>query len=510
MCWMHRGAIACAVELAQGQNSDKFLKFFIHMIQLLQFNGVTPVIVFDGDNVPAKKSEEKSRKRRREEAVTEGVRLMAEENKHKRDKDVQSKCSQGISITTAMIDRVIQTCRLLNIEFIVAPYEADAQLAYLCRTGNIAAVVTEDSDLLAYGCPRVVFKMDKTGVGQEVDISRIANTDIKADETTPADDETWKGEMLQLRGFNQQMFTAMCVLSGCDYIYNSGIKGIGIKSAYGLIFRYKSLNAVLKNLQMDPKWKTKIPKGDLYTALANEYRNAETVFLKHVVYDPTSDALATISSSHPEPPITAASMNDEELVGCFPRDFRQIVKGLVNPRTGLQREQTVTDVEKSVIKMYEKTVSRGLSSVQGIKEAQAVVAQIKKDSQPISDNQLGSIKTDPYYSAQDSCRRYVPPGVDQLLKCDRPLEQVKRRVISSHWRRAASTNQSASGSCRTAGKQLLTRGTSVLPDLPSRRNVPHAQPVISSLPRTGSATTVASRPPSAFRAKEFDDKPIWN
>ena len=41
----------------------------------------------------------------------------------------------------------------------VAPYEADAQLAYLTTfdadQGGIAAVVTEDSDLIAYCCPAV-------------------------------------------------------------------------------------------------------------------------------------------------------------------------------------------------------------------------------------------------------------------------------------------------------------------------------------------------------------------
>lgn len=41
----------------------------------------------------------------------------------------------------------------------VAPYEADAQLAYLATLdadqGGIAAVITEDSDLIAYGCTAV-------------------------------------------------------------------------------------------------------------------------------------------------------------------------------------------------------------------------------------------------------------------------------------------------------------------------------------------------------------------
>lgn len=34
-------------------------------------------------------------------------------------------------------------------------------------------VITEDSDLLAYGCARVLFKMDRTGVGQEICVARL-------------------------------------------------------------------------------------------------------------------------------------------------------------------------------------------------------------------------------------------------------------------------------------------------------------------------------------------------
>lgn len=44
-----------------------------------------------------------------------------------------------------------------SVEFVVAPYEADAQMAYLAITGQVHAVITEDSDMLPYGCPRVGF-----------------------------------------------------------------------------------------------------------------------------------------------------------------------------------------------------------------------------------------------------------------------------------------------------------------------------------------------------------------
>lgn len=40
----------------------------------------------------------------------------------------------------------------------MAPYEADAQLAFLEREGLIDAIITEDSDLLVFGCKTVSWK----------------------------------------------------------------------------------------------------------------------------------------------------------------------------------------------------------------------------------------------------------------------------------------------------------------------------------------------------------------
>lgn len=41
------------------------------------------------------------------------------------------------------------------MDCIVAPYEADAQLAYLNKCGIAQLIITEDSDLLLFGCDKV-------------------------------------------------------------------------------------------------------------------------------------------------------------------------------------------------------------------------------------------------------------------------------------------------------------------------------------------------------------------
>ena len=66
--WLHRGAHACATELALGQATDKFLGFALRMVKMLQANGVTPVLVFDGGALPMKERTHIQRRKQREEA----------------------------------------------------------------------------------------------------------------------------------------------------------------------------------------------------------------------------------------------------------------------------------------------------------------------------------------------------------------------------------------------------------------------------------------------------------
>lgn len=40
-------------------------------------------------------------------------------------------------------------------------------------TGRVSVVITEDSDLLAFGVKKCLFKLSKEGVGIEVDLDRL-------------------------------------------------------------------------------------------------------------------------------------------------------------------------------------------------------------------------------------------------------------------------------------------------------------------------------------------------
>ena len=54
---------------------------------------------------------------------------------------------------------------MIGIEHITAPYEADAQMAYYVKEGIADFAITEDSDLIAFGCSKVIMKMNWNGFG---------------------------------------------------------------------------------------------------------------------------------------------------------------------------------------------------------------------------------------------------------------------------------------------------------------------------------------------------------
>lgn len=74
--------------------------------------------------------------------------------------DVSQTSTDGFKVQmwphqTVVLSFMNQAARARGVDCIVAPYEADAQLAYLTKCHLAQAVITEDSDLLAFGCKKV-------------------------------------------------------------------------------------------------------------------------------------------------------------------------------------------------------------------------------------------------------------------------------------------------------------------------------------------------------------------
>ncbi|GLU18314.1 hypothetical protein SLE2022_346200 [Rubroshorea leprosula] len=262
--WLHKGAYSCSMELCLNLVGDKktqFLSYFMHRINLLRFHKIIPVVVFDGGSIPCKAATENDRYRRRK-----ANRELAMTKLKEGDVNSASELFQrAVSITPAMAHQLIQVLRSENIEYVVAPYEADAQLAYLAsldsEKGGVVAVITEDSDLIAYSCPSIMFKMDRYGNGEELLLKKIFDSAAKKP---------------SFKHFDKELFIGMCVLAGCDFL--PSVPGIGIAKAYSLVSKYRNLERVLSVL--------KIEKGSqMPEDYSKSFREAIAVFQHARIYD---------------------------------------------------------------------------------------------------------------------------------------------------------------------------------------------------------------------------------
>ncbi|XP_055570441.1 exonuclease 1 [Falco cherrug] len=267
-CWLHKGAYTCAEKLARGEPTDLYVAFCMKLVDMLLSFGIKPILVFDGCTLPSKKEVEKARREKRQASLLKGKQLLQEG----RLSEARECFGRSINVTHFMAHEVIKAARARGVDCIVAPYEADAQLAYLNKSGMVQAIITEDSDLLAFGCKKVFLKIDKFGNGLEIDQARLGNCK-------------------QLGNvFTEEKFRYMCILSGCDYL--PSIHGIGLGKACKLLklANNPDITKVIKKMGQYLKMNITVPEEYI-----QGFMRANNTFLYQLVFDPVNRKLVPLN-----------------------------------------------------------------------------------------------------------------------------------------------------------------------------------------------------------------------
>ena len=262
-CWLHKSIYLLTNEIFENPHSTKYLKYLNKRLEQLLHFEITPIIVFDGDKLPMKKIEEEERQRHRSEVTIQSLNL----RRNGLEKLAQSKRIEGIDINPKMAYEFIKILKQKKIEYFVAPYEADIQLCYLSKIGYVDCVITEDSDLLALGCERILYKLDAdSGIGKEIELKNLKQC-----------------KLYDFSNFDSDKFLTFCILSGCDYFK---MKGVGIKNAYNSV---KSSNSYKKCLlKLNEKNYTNVVHFD---ELLNKFEKAFLTFRYQIVYCPIEKKL---------------------------------------------------------------------------------------------------------------------------------------------------------------------------------------------------------------------------
>ncbi|KAG8824015.1 Rad2 nuclease [Serendipita sp. 399] len=311
--WLHKGAYGCAVELVTGKPTTKYVEYSMHRIRLLRHYGIEPYLVFDGGPLPAKQGTESDRRKKRDDALKKANQL-ASEGRHGEARELYVKC---VDIAPQHVFQLIKALKAEAVSYIVAPYEADAQLAYLEKSGIVDGILTEDSDLLVFGCKNVYFKLDATTY-MITHISRAQFSQVKD---------------INLSLWTDTEFRHMAMLSGCDYL--EGLRGVGVRTANKLLRKYKTVERLLKFVGLE-SGNVKVPKGYL-----EAFKMAELAFLHQRVYDPVSEKLIHLE----DPPLSEWCTERDKFVGLdLPVDIvRQIVIGSICPSS----HESIDDINPS-------------------------------------------------------------------------------------------------------------------------------------------------------------------
>lgn len=250
----------------------------MHRVRMVKHFGVTPYMVFDGDFLPSKARTEASRAKRREDSTKAGLELL----KAGKPSQAQFELQKAIDVTPEMARHLIEELKKEGVPYLVAPYEADAQLVYLERTGFISGIISEDSDLLVFGAKRLLTKMDQHG--QCVEINRKDFCAVRE---------------VSLTGWTDDQFRQMAIFSGCDYLDSIG--NMGLKTAYRMMRKYKTPERVIRMLQFDGKFRI----SENYLA---QYKQAELTFLYQRVFCPEKQHIVLLTDPDPTSPLDIEEM----------------------------------------------------------------------------------------------------------------------------------------------------------------------------------------------------------
>jgi len=268
--YLYRSVRSCGV----ARWIDSFISF---VCDLKRFR-IHPIYIFDGPNPPPEKRTEQNRRRaqlrrqldRLENAerlyevlmrdfvpfdrepsskLQEEVRALLQKSnfKHKieytdaisttnalRDK-IECWKNQTVHISPMFAEKAKDVLTLLGLPYLQADGEAETLCSFLGINGHVDAVLSDDTDVLAYGTPLVFSNITRHPGRSVVTVRAVVYDDLcKALDLTSLE------------------FKDLCILLGCDYNKRAKMPGkkpntkrpVGAVRAYSLIEEYRRLENV--------------------------------------------------------------------------------------------------------------------------------------------------------------------------------------------------------------------------------------------------------------------------
>ena len=196
---------SCLLYRARGVSLSALTVIAGLVVRLRKAN-IKPIFIFDG-KTPAAKADLVDKRRVARVAAQKEIEEIRTELTDKsidhtelEKADLEQRCAslqkKAPTVSTGERDEIKTFLYAAGILFITAWEEADDVLAYLCRTGEIQAVISADMDMLARGVPNLIVpETDDATVLTEISLNLL----------------------LTGLGLSYRQFVDACMLMGSDY-----------------------------------------------------------------------------------------------------------------------------------------------------------------------------------------------------------------------------------------------------------------------------------------------------
>jgi 5'-3' exonuclease len=568
--WLYEAAYGCARNFVLGKPVPQVTNYVIRKALMMRDAGLAPILCFDGRRPTLKASTSDDRRTERKARLERGHELLelakraTDQSERSRleaeaDKLFQRSCT--VSFDHAI--PVMQALRKHKIPYVVAPFEADAQLAALAAGGHVRSIVTADSDIIAFlvACQtscEIMFKMNSSGFGSILRVrsgplSTWVRTDHMVPEASAAEaaatastaatapsapvsgsvsasflpspqrrsvQPAASGQaaplsqrvasrivskpmiafLKKLSTLQPRQFVQLCVLAGCDYL--APPPALGLRPALKYIVQTKSCQDTQRPARIVralTNAKLKLPAN-----YRRDFCLAEAGFYWHIVYDParkTARHLAPWSDAAPSGVFSSPSRPMAPP--------RRVMTALPAP---LKRaaKSSLSDSRQAAESASEPRGSEPLIATAAT-EPLDPVASPEGGGQDSAENTLEALSPDAA-DDDDDCIVMDEEEDDAQGHDSQPLSQsssagsVKRaRAKSAPKARATSRNKAASRATKSAAKPA--RGTlfSLVSRMQAKAAATQEAP---QLPAQSAVATIASSSSSACAPRSQADMDV--
>jgi len=216
-------------------NKNNPVECFLRQIHLFFRHKILPVYVIDGDAPLEKKSALDKRAHKRQK-LYDNIANLLEKQVDNNSPTTNSRLNSEITklerrcvvFSQKQVQDILYFFELLGIPVIRENEEADFILAKLSAANKIDYILSDDSDVLAFGAKKV-----------------LKNFCIKEEKCELYEMDS----ILATLGVSMQKFVDICILCGCDY--TTKIRNMNCGKSLQLILLWGSIEEVAKNTEYD-------------------------------------------------------------------------------------------------------------------------------------------------------------------------------------------------------------------------------------------------------------------